>query len=414
MNIILGIIVGLLVLTFLVVSHEFGHFLMARKNGVRVLEFGVGFPPRAIAWQKGKDGKWHRLPKKSWPKPTQKPDSLILSINWLPIGGFCQMDGETCSDTEPGTFGAATFRQKSRILFGGVVTNWIIAFLIFTVLAWVGMPNFIENQFSIKSDETLSSGPITITEVVPNSPADRAGLRQNDIILSINDHPVYTSSDVTAIGSQNAGQITNYQIKRAALCLKTSVPPNCGDDIINLPVELNAADNEWGYILGVTMTSDLFATSHYTWAAPIVGIGTTVQLTGETFKGLGQMLWNLISGTVRQFNPDSTVREQGKDAISSASNSVTGPIGIISIFANTIHNFPLTLFLAGIISVSLACMNVLPIPALDGGRWLLIFIYKLKKKPLTKEIEESIVSKAFLVLLALMAIITIIDIIRIF
>ncbi len=114
MNILLGIIIGLIILMLLVVAHEFGHFIMARKNGVRVLEFGIGFPPRAIAWvrnpswQKGKKGvkKWVRLPKSEWNKPQKH---MVFSLNWLPIGGFCSMDWRNQAPTPPNQFWAYSF-----------------------------------------------------------------------------------------------------------------------------------------------------------------------------------------------------------------------------------------------------------------------------------------------------------------
>ena len=157
------------------------------------------------------------------------------------------------------------------------------------------------------------------------------------------------------------------------------------------------------------------ALSYSTWSAPIVGVGLTAQLTGETFKGVGVMLWNLITGVGAQFSPDASVRESGQEAISSVGDSVSGPVGIIGVLfpAFTAAGPTNLAFLAALISVSLACMNVLPIPALDGGRWLLITIFKVRKKELSKEIEEKIVSRAFMVLLALIFIVTVLDIIRI-
>ena len=157
------------------------------------------------------------------------------------------------------------------------------------------------------------------------------------------------------------------------------------------------------------------AISYSTWSAPIVGAGLTLQLTGETFKGVGTMIGNLVSGTARLFSFDDSTRESGQEALSEVKDSVSGPVGIIGVlFPAFTSAGPSNLaFLAALISVSLACMNVLPIPALDGGRWLLIAIYKVRKKKLTKETEEKIVSRAFIVLLALIFIVTILDIIRI-
>ena len=127
------------------------------------------------------------------------------------------------------------------------------------------------------------------------------------------------------------------------------------------------------------------------------------------------MIGNLISGIARQFSFNPEVREDGQEAISTVGESISGPVGIIGVLFPTFTAAgPTNLaFLAALISVSLACMNVLPIPALDGGRWLLIAVYKLFNKKLTKETEEKIVSRAMFVLLALIFIVTILDIVRI-
>ncbi len=419
MDILVGVIVGLLVLMFLVTAHEFGHFIAARRNGVNVLEFGIGFPPRAIAWVKDpKTGKWRRLPRKEWTKEkatkvvisdgnkdfAQK--GMIFSLNWLPIGGFCQMDGESAADTRAGTFGKAGFWAKTKILFAGVAMNWLVAIIIFTILAWTGMPEFLDGQFTMANDTRTDATPVQITSVAENSPAAKAGLAANDYIVAVNGTEVKYASEITDINTEHAGEEVSYKILR-----KGAEDCNCDKDL-DLKVTLNPADSE--YLLGVTMASSQ-SLSYSTWSAPIVGIGLTAQLTGETYKGIGIMIGNLVSGTARLFSPNSEVREEGQEALSEVKDSVSGPVGIIGVlFPAFTSAGPTNLaFLAALISVSLACMNVLPIPALDGGRWLLIAIYKLRKKKLTKETEEKIVSRAFIVLLALIFIVTILDIIRI-
>ena len=437
MDIFFGIIVGLIVLTLLVIVHEFGHFILARRNGVNVLEFGIGFPPRAIAWVKDpKTGKWHRLPKSEWKKEkiskvvysssddkSLAQKGMIFSLNWLPIGGFCQMDGESAADTRAGTFGAASFWKKTKILFGGVLMNWITAFVIFTILAWTGMPLFLDGQFTVESDTKTSSSPVEITSVAENSPASVAGLLTGDKIIAVDSKPVIYANDITDYNNEHAGEPVVYTIRR----LETACvdQPDCymepcpcleeGDEMVTSDVEvvLNPEGSE--YLLGVTMKStEQF--SYSTWSAPIVGLGLTAQLTGETFKGLGIMVWNLVRGVGSLFSFDANVRQEGQEAISSVGDSVSGPVGIIGVlFPAFTSAGPANLaFLAALISVSLACMNILPIPALDGGRWLLIAIYKLRRKKLTKEAEEKIVARAFIVLLIIMFIVTILDITRFF
>ncbi len=434
MNILIGVIVGLVVLMILVVLHELGHFIAARRNGVNVLEFGIGFPPRAIAWIKdSKTGKWRRLPRKEWSKEkatkviysdgdkTFAQKGMVFSINWLPIGGFCQMDGESAADDRKGTFGAASFWKKTKILFAGVAMNWLAAIVVLTVLAWTGMPEFLDNQFTVAEDTRIEWVPIEIKLVEDDSPASRAGLMTGDFILSIDGEVVKYASEVTDYDRAHAGEVVNFKIIRGVNreCIKKQ---NCDSEtcecaknaeILEHAVTLNEADSE--YLLGVKMESSQ-AMTYSTWSAPLVGVGLTAQITGQTFKGVGEMLWNLLRGVGSLFSFDSNVREEGQAAISAVGESVSGPVGIIGVLFPTFTSMgPANLaFLAAIISISLACMNVLPIPALDGGRWLLIAIYKLRRKELTKKTEERIISRAFIVLLILMFAVTVLDIVRFF
>ncbi len=404
MSLVIGILVGMLMLMLLVTAHEFGHFIMARRNGVEVEEFGICFPPRAIAWRKV-DGKWKRISKSQWKK--MPGEGLVISLNWLPIGGFCQMKGESDADERKGSFGRASFWGKTKILFGGVTANWLIAILVFTVLAWVGMPHFIGNQFQVVDDTKIEViTPVTVATVIEDSPASKAGLQENDEIVSVRSLErenaqlvdIKTVDELLAYDEEHRGEELEMVYKR-------------NGDVSVTQVRLNGADVD--YALGATIGGD--AVYRSTWSAPIVGIGTTVQLTTETFKGVGKMLANLVSGAVKQINTDENVRESGAQELKSASDSVSGPVGIVGVlFPRVAQSGGRNLaFLVALISVSLACMNVLPIPALDGGRWMLIAIYRLRKKKLTKEKEEKIVGRAFMAILAFAAIVTVLDIVRI-
>ena len=397
MDILFGVIVGLFVLMLLVVIHEFGHFIMARRNGVKVNEFGIGFPPRAIAWVK-KSGKWQRLPRAEWSKPQ---GSLIFSLNWLPIGGFCAMHGESDNDQSPQSFGRASLWQKTKILFGGVTMNWLFAFFILTILAWTGMPQFITNQFQIPNDTTTSPSHIFIHSVLENSPAARAGLQKNDQILRLDRHRVTTPQSITKFNQDHAGQTIAYTIKRQK-----------HEQTVLVKLKKPGSD----YLLGATLAQSGQTLTRATWSAPIVGAVTTAQLTGETFRGLGTLLWDLSTGLARQISTDGATRAAGRSDIGKVGDSVSGPIGIIgAIFPSFVSAGATNLaFLAAVISISLACMNILPIPALDGGRWLLIVFYRLRRKTLSKETEAKIVGRAFLVLIFLIILITILDITRFF
>ena len=136
MELIFGIILGLLILVFLVVVHELGHAIVARRNGVVVEEFGIGFPPKA------------------WGKKLK--NGVLFTLNWLPLGGFVKLQGEHDAANKKGDYGAASFWQKTKILLAGVGINWIVAALLLTVLAWTGLPKVLPDQFTVASDTTVT------------------------------------------------------------------------------------------------------------------------------------------------------------------------------------------------------------------------------------------------------------------
>lgn len=318
------------------------------------------------------------------------------------------MKGESDADNAKGSFGKARYWRKSLILFGGVLANWTVAFVILTILAWVGMPQFIDNQFKVSGDtQIVTIKNVSVTEVKEGSPAAQGGLREGDEIVSM--RPVSSDGggiffvrDVNGLLSfdkEYAGKEVFVTIKR-------------GSNTVTSQVKLNEVDAE--YILGAGVTGE--AVYRSTWSAPVVGFGLTAQLTGETFKGIGQLFVNLFSGLFKQVNPDQVVRESGAAELKSAGDSVSGPLGIVGVlFPAVLKSGGSTLFFfVALISVSLACMNVLPIPALDGGRWLMITIARLRKKRLTKKTEEKIVGRSFIVIIIIALIVTILDITRFF
>ena len=402
MEIIFGIIVGLLMLMLLVTGHEFGHFIMARRNGVEVEEFGICFPPRAVAWRRV-DGKWRRLKKSEWKKAPG--EGLIISLNWLPIGGFCQMKGESAADKRKGSFGKAGFWQKTKILFGGVAVNWLVAVVVLTVLAWIGMPQMLENQFKIDSDSyAIVKEPVTLHELMDDGVAKASGLNTGDVILTVASEDeqtdrvtINTPADLMEFNDRHRGETVYYTVESK------------GND---RTIEVKLGDANAKYALGASLSGSAYYRS--TWSAPIVGLGLTAQITGETFKGIGTLIYNLFDGIISQFNFNAEVREEGKEALGAAGDSVSGPVGIVGVLFPSFLSMGIEslMFLVAIISISLACMNVLPIPALDGGRWLLIAIYKLRKKELTKEKEEKIVGKAFTAILILAVVVTVLDVMR--
>ena len=363
---LIGILTGLIILVLLVVIHELGHGIVARRNGVVVEEFGVGFPPRA--W--GKKIKNSVLGK-----------NVLVSLNWLPLGGFVKLQGEHDSASGKGDYGAATYWQKTKILLAGVLMNWLAAIVLFTILALVGLPKILPNQFSVPGDAVTAVEPLTVAAVEKDSPAEKAGLKSGDELLLIGTTDVQSPTELSKATEANKGKRVDVTYSR-------------GNEEFSVPVTLRDSNSADKGFLGVRTTQQL-SEIRATWSAPIVGVVTTVQLTGETFKALGTLVADIFRGDVEE-----------------ASSKVSGPVGILGVIFPQMQQAgikPLVL-LTAIISLSLAVMNVLPIPALDGGRWFTMTIFKLLKKPLTKEREEKIQTVGFMALLGLIILVTIADV----
>lgn len=375
MELIFGIIVGVLILVFLVTVHELGHAIFARRNGVVVEEFGIGFPPRAWA--------------------IKLKNGVLFTLNWLPLGGFVKLQGEHDAADKKGDYGAATFWQKSRILLAGVLINWFVAVLLLTALAWTGLPKILPNQFSIASDTTIVKKPIELNLVTKDSPADKAGLKVGDQIVRFAGQSVASSEDLSSATEAKKGEKVEIIYARGGIEYSTST---------------TLRDNSDQGYLGVS--SGQREQIKASWSAPIVGVATTAQFTYVTLQGLGQLLVDFTQGVVLQFSPDAAVREGAGKSLEKAGDSVAGPIGILGTIFPAAEQAGLTqlVFLTAIVSLTLAVMNALPIPALDGGRWFTMALFRLLKKPLTKEIEEKIQTVGFMVLMGLIIIVTVADV----
>jgi len=376
---ILEIIGGLLILVFLVVVHELGHAIASRRNGVVVEEFGIGFPPRA------------------WSKKLK--NGVLFSLNWLPVGGFVKLQGEHDAASKKGDYGAATFWQKTKILLAGVFINWLVAAVLLTILAWVGLPKVIPNQFAVASDTSTVKEPVELVSIVKNSPAERAGLKAGDRIIRFAGEPVAVLDSLGQQSAANKGKTVEIIYDRRNVEHSTQATLR--------------TDGAEGY-LGVTSAQRQYVRA--SWSAPIVGVVLTGQLTVATLQGLGSLASNVAQGLVLQFSPDHATQKQAHTALTTAGNSVAGPIGILGTIFPAAEQAGLgqVVLLTAVISLTLAVMNVLPIPALDGGRWFTMAIFRIIKKPLTKEREEAIQATGFMVLMALIVIVTVVDVSKLF
>jgi len=380
MHLLFGIILGLAVLVFLVVIHELGHAIAARRNGVVVEEFGIGFPPRA------------------WGKKLK--NGVLFSLNWLPLGGFVKLQGEHDSARKKGDYGAATFWQKTRILLAGVLVNWVAAAVLFTILAWTGLPKLLANQVTVPSDTKTIRSTVQVVNVVDDYPAAEAGFKSGDKILRFAGEEVPTTSSLIDIANQHKGDTVDVIYSR---------------DNVEASKTVHLKENNNGngiFGAGLGQQERIKAT----WSAPIVGVATTAQFTWETLAQLGILVKNVAVGLVMQLSPNEATRASASAGLAQAGSSVAGPIGILGVIFPAVEQQGITqiIMLAAIISLTLAVMNVLPIPALDGGRWFTMAVFRLLRKPLTKEREERIQATGFMLLMGLVVIVTVSDVGKLF
>jgi regulator of sigma E protease len=391
------LIVGLVLFICLIITHELGHFWFARRNGVKVEEFGIFFPP-TLYRHKTKGG-WD------------------FTFNLLPLGGFVKLKGEHDSDTAKGSYGAASLKAKSKIMFAGIGVNLVTAFVLFMLLALIGMPQLVGNQFTVASDAHYTSRATLHTQVVSvesGSPAAAAGLKKNDDITAL--EPVGTkannvsiTSNLATLTKRYAGQRVTVQFVRGRQHKQVTMQLRSNADVAAAAKQ----GRQVGYMgVGTDPWQDGLTVVRSTWSAPIVAAGTMGQLTGLTFEGIGKALAGL-GGTIAGGVTGNKVARQA--AQTEASGQVSGPIGIFFVFKyGAALGARFILMVVAVLALTLGVMNLLPIPALDGGRlWLTLFMHAIKK-PLTARREELINATGFAVLLALIVLISFVDVRRFF
>lgn len=396
MQIILFIL-GFLLFISLVLVHEWGHYKVARRNGVKVEEFGLGLPPRA------------------WGKKLKS--GMLLSLNWLPLGGFVKLKGEYDTDTRPGSFGAANLWTKTKILLAGVTMNLLVGLALLTFLALVGMPKLLDkdtvgqDQFTVASDTKIVRQEVRVGNVQPGSPAESIGLISKDIIVSVaadgKVRSTKTPEQLHDATNEFAGKNVKITYKRGSEVVTKQTK-------LRSKVEVDASlktDNPKGH-LGISDPIEI-QMRRSTWSAPVVAVGFTKQLVVLTFQGLGKALGGLGSTIAGLVTANKEARQNGQ---TQATEQVGGPVAIMAVlWGSGAYGISFMLWIIAVISLTLALMNILPIPALDGGRAFMILVSRgIFKKPLSKRAEERLVATGMALLLLLVALITVVDVKRFF
>ena len=362
----MDLIIFIFALSVLVLVHEWGHFIAARKTGVRVEEFGLGLPPRIVG---------------------KKIGETLYSLNWLPIGGFCKLYGEDPSTgsgqaTSTGSGQAQVGNktesfeykkpwQKLLIVLGGVLMNLVLAVVIFSVVYTVlGVP--------VETDK------VSVVAVSENSPAEKNGLQEKDVILSVNGKKITK-------GNELIEEITKFRGKNVKLIIN-----NEELKIYNKEVEIEVRENPpvGEGSMGVAISNtELIKAPWYRIDKGIVAGFKEAYYWGEViFGGVFKMIGGLLMGQVPK--------------------DVSGPIGMYEATSAIKQNqgFLAVIHFFGIVSVNLAVVNVLPFPALDGGRIIFVIYEMITKKRVNQKIEATVNNIGMMLLLGLILLITVGDI----
>lgn len=354
----LTLIFIVIAISILILVHEWGHFFVSRKFKVGVEEFGFGFPPRLISRMK---------------------NGVRYSINLLPFGGFVKIFGEHGEgERDRRSFASRPAWQRTAILGAGVGMNLVLAWVVFSAGAAIGVP---------QASDAPGGGaiPVSIIAVMPNSPAEQAGLKLGDKILEMRTPEI-------SLRIESEDDVRNFvdAYRGEEITLVTQR----GEDIREIKTMPRKVSPDGEGPLGIAMARLAIVRTPW-YLAPIEGLNVLGRSLTAIFAGLGFIIKELVLGH-------------------GGSIAVSGPVGIYR-YASETQQFGFAYFLqfVGILSVNLAVLNALPIPALDGGRILFVLLEKIKGKKVNPKLENTVHAIGFVVLVLLMVAVTYKDIVHI-
>ena len=368
---LITVLIFIIILGVLVFVHEAGHFLIAKRSGMKVDEFGFGFPPRLVGIQK-LGGKLKFL----WghKDPIDK-EKTVYSINWIPLGGFVKIVGENNeSESDPKSFINKPFFPRLLTLLGGVLMNVVLAWVLFSAGYMYGLPVAYDDTQDLGKHAQVRDAQLAIIEVSPDSPASKAGLLAGDIVTGINGEKFSTVPELKDYIFKNKGQAFEFSIKRITQEQKLVVQSNS---------EPPAGQGPTGVALA-TIGKLKFPVVQAIWE----GGRTTISQLGAIFTGMYQLFSKGVG-----------------------LESLGGPVKIAQLTGQVADlGFIYLVQFTAFLSLNLAILNSLPFPALDGGRVLFLIIEKIRRKRNNQKFEQLANTAGFLLLLLLMAVITVKDV----
>ncbi len=377
-----------LILTILVFVHEFGHFIMARKLGMRVYEFAIGFPPFAIGcYRDPKTGKlvWVKGKKKmkrnvldagggaEVEEHAEYPTTLY-SLNYLPLGGFCKIKGENGEEAkEKDSFGAQKAWKRIVVLVAGVAMNFLLAGVLLGIGFMIGLPADVTG-LQDSSAKIISESKVIIQQVEHDSPAEIAGLKFGDTLLSLDDQAMPRSQDVMEYTKAHTDKDIVVKIQR-------------GQEEKTFTLHPAVVKEGQGARLGVLLADA--GIIKYPWYIAI-------------YKGFVAAFWGLINIFVGFY-----ILLKGLIFGQGMAFDVSGPVGIASVIGQSAKlGIGYLINVAAMISLSLAALNIIPFPALDGGRVLFVVLEKIFRKPVPQKYEQMAHTVGFVLLLILIVVVT--------
>jgi len=382
------LLIFLAILAVLVLSHEFGHFIVARKSGMKVYEFGFGFPPRLFGIQLLKSRKPEKTDEKEIKKwrfiwggkepVAQEGDSALehgtlYSFNLIPLGGFVKIKGEDGEEPGPDSFGERPAWQRALTLVAGVAMNIVLAAVLLSIGFAVGMPQAVdENSSNIKDRH------VAIVQVISGKPADLAGLKAGDFIIKVDSIDSPSMKQLQDYTNANKDKNIHLTINRNGEILSKDVHPFIYPDTGK--AGFGIAIEDVGFV-------------KYPWYQAIYyGIITT----GLYIKEIILAFYTLIKGLF---------------AGAHVGEALSGPVGIAVMTGQVAKlGFAYVLNFTALLSINLAILNILPIPALDGGRLLFLGLSKIMRRPITAKHEQVAHTIGFMLLMLLVVVITVKDI----
>lgn len=373
MMVVLSAVAFILLITGLIIVHELGHYAVARWSGVDVEEFGFGLPPRAITLFR----KW----------------GTNFTLNWIPFGGFVRLKGENAVGTnaaaQKGSFPSASIFKRSLILLAGVAMNFLVAIVIFlggfSFGRWV--PTYLSfddmRAAAERGELTMRTG-VMIDEVLDGGGAKDAGVEEHMLLTAVDGQAVATSDDVVRL--QEGKRRVEYTLMTVDMVLQGQEGA--------MTKSVAVASGKTGVHLR-TILLQSSAPLRGPVEATVLALREVKVVTVETVRGIARLFTSLASqGTVPQ--------------------GVTGIVGIAQLtYSSVQEGFGVYLRLVALLSLSLAVLNVLPFPALDGGR-LIFVLSELVVRPGTRKVEAVTNAVGFIILFAVILLVTFYDLLRLF